>query len=583
MNNSDKILEFYNLFNVLNKKFINKIFNLIDKYLVLPGKTIEDLENNEISETNSFNIIIKYYDENSIIENTLKKFKYGEELYKLLTSKMCILHHFILELLNTAETDRDNLEANSTKFFDEIIEAFAQENDKFLTNLRERYGNELKFLTKTFDSDDGYKGEKEQIQKIIENNFKIFNEISYNFTLESLFNYENEIIYNKLHTVLELFIENEKSKLYSKQLRIYNELEIENFTDDDLLIKLNLGYYEKDNNGKIHYFIDKVMNLRKYNYSFSIEYRAYFNLVFLPFFTRLNFAIQHKEVDNLIIQEEFNHSSKLSPYSNYIYYEMKETNQNDDYRKLLTDMGFIFNYSFIFNKYFYSPFDYIKELTEKNTKENIQLFDTPNEYLIFFMRNNHANNFIDAANIIELVNSIDSKMTDSGIKNEILIKNTNGLDILKEKHLSILLTIERIVIFIINLQSNKIFNFDNELTDYNENMEKLNKEIKDSLLKFNKKEEENIENMLTEFNNKVNDIFKLLNNHTILNKKLFRYPIIKSEEIKSLKRFIDKTLIPYLLNTIYIQKKPLNPPIGSMKISEKKYSISERKFNEKLI
>lgn len=402
----------YKLFVELNNTFIHHFVSVFDKYIFSSTNNKNDFVKNEINtDTMLFNIAeLLGSNEDSIFKKTLNELEFGNKIFKLLYIKLIYVYDYVLQLLyNEDVVINTDWEDVINQRYDEMSDKMIDKNVNFIERLRSSFTN-MDFLFQQFTDEEGYDKEYTRMEGNL-----LTNTIEYNYTLETIFRMEISIMDQIFLTAKEYYIMIQKSKTNvfpDRSFVHYNDFDYKSFNKP----KHNTGnLYLKSDSG---YHVNQKLLLETIQYKFINQIKAYYNLVFLPFIIRLNYAIKNTTTDNNTTPYEFEHNHIFSPYATKSLYKqsfnIKRNNSYKDieslysssikkkgyneneirdcylYRQKLSLMSFLLYHVYSFHTLSFSILDRIKESTEKGST---MIIDDPNPFTMTQIKIMVANSY----------------------------------------------------------------------------------------------------------------------------------------------------------------------------------------------
>jgi hypothetical protein len=416
----------YKLFLELNSTFLHHFYSVFDKYIFSPGKTKNDFVKNEINtETMIFNISESLGSrEDSLFKKTFNELEYGNKIFKLLYIKLLYVYDYVIQLLYNEDVGINvDWEENINKRYDEMSDKLMDKNTKFIERLRSDFPD-LKFLFNKFTKKNEFDKEYERMEGNL-----ITNTIEYNYTLDNIFRMEISIMDQIFLIAKEYYIMIQKSKQNTfpdRSFIHFDEFDYKSFSKPK---HLNGNIYIKNENG--YHLNHKLLN-ETLQYKAMNQLKSYYNLVFLPFIMRLNYAIKTKTTDNNTPGYEFEHNHIFSPFTTKALYNLsfniKRNNLYNDvetisfyshsikkegynenelrdcylYRYKLSLMSYIIYHLSAFHNLSLSVIDRIRESTERisidsEERQYIFVIDDPNPFTMSQIKILVANSYYSSS------------------------------------------------------------------------------------------------------------------------------------------------------------------------------------------
>jgi len=252
----------YNIIDLINKS--------IDKYLMIPGKSLSEFMENEVK-NNTF--IKPEILNNSLIKTCFLKLNHGGEIFEYFKGKCNIIYHMILRILNGFEyINFINWKREKENLIVDFKIQWKSHNIEFYKFIK------LHFKQKPFDSIDDNLKEQDEIYKYMD---KL--NAGYHFKLENIIFIEEDLIFNNFDIVIDYFLNNKSTHFDLTFERKFKEYKI----DDIVFTKEQEPILEQNHFLKIYdqkeYYINIQMELETRRFEFKKKYHKFIHLILLPF------------------------------------------------------------------------------------------------------------------------------------------------------------------------------------------------------------------------------------------------------------------------------------------------------------
>lgn len=552
----------------LEQQFINKIFQLLETYLLdeHPVQYRVFIEK-ELSYINTF----LYIDLFRKLYIDFNKKSYDTEIYKLIAIKIDVIFLFInnlLEIINRKPIEE--WEDDFNIILNDSRNSLDVSNDIFIRNIRELYPD-LKFINED-TLIDNYNDELDELENIFDDD--PLKESNRKFTIDILFEYEKDYLHSILKIVSHTIIYNEKKSKINSYIFL-TDLDDNRFKP--LFENQSNGYITKES----YYYMNETFYYQFEYTKYKQRYIQIMNLKIIPLFIRLHYAHDKISIDNMITDIEYPYNNKYSPYSiQQLYIQGKENveafDQVTQYKKDASLYYYVikqhYSLSYFFN-IFNILFNAMKDTTVINPYETVNNFillyiDFDKGYIfsrLFKVFEKLETPDIETDNITEYNDFIDNQLTDQSKD----IYLTSYRSILRFRPILYLIQ------YLINL--NKRIELSKNPSNRVPSLNHIENLITNTYNLINNEYnitniDSNIQELLSNINNNIystkysistlilfekDQIFKIINilNNSINSYTGLFYKELDYSEIHLLTKFYEFAYIPYLLQLLLLNKR----------------------------